>query len=69
VDLLDCFAGYDFRDVRVDVVHPNPLGHRVAAHAIVEALCAEGLLCGARPPGLGRCTDYAKDAFRSVRGY
>jgi len=68
VDLLDCFQAYDFRDVRVDVLHPNPLGHRVAAHAIERALCARGWVCHAgrqRPP----CTDYKRSDFPSVRGY
>ena len=47
VDLLDCYSAYDFRDLRVDVVHPSPLGHRVAAHAVRDALCARGWLCAA----------------------
>jgi lysophospholipase L1-like esterase len=67
LDLLDCFAAYDFRAVRVDVVHPSPLGHRVAAHAIREAACAAGLPC-AMPPA-GRCTDYRPEDFAAVRGY
>ncbi|HVR69835.1 MAG TPA: SGNH/GDSL hydrolase family protein [Vicinamibacteria bacterium] len=67
VDLLDCFAAYDFRAARVDVVHPSPLGHRVAAHAIHEALCAAGLPCPAPPRG--RCTDYRPRDFAVVRGY
>ena len=67
VDLLDCYQAYDFRDVRVDVVHPNPMGHRIAAHAIRDALCEHGLPCGDAP--LTRCTDYRKADFPSVRGY
>lgn len=67
VDLLGCYQAYDFRDVRVDVVHPNPMGHRIAAHAIRDGLCDHGLPCGADPPG--RCTDYRKADFPSVRGY
>jgi lysophospholipase L1-like esterase len=66
VDLIDCFRGYDFRDVRVDVVHPSPLGHRVAAHGLADALCARGWPC---PPAGRRCGEYDKDAFRTVRGY
>jgi lysophospholipase L1-like esterase len=67
VDLLDCFSAYDLRAARVDVVHPSPLGHRVAAHAIHDALCAAGLPCPARPSG--RCTDYRPEDFPAVRGY
>jgi lysophospholipase L1-like esterase len=67
VDLLDCFSGYDFRAARVDVVHPSPLGHRVAAHGIHDALCASGLPCPSRPSG--RCTDYRPEDFAVVRGY
>lgn len=67
VDLLDCYQAYDFRDVRVDVVHPNPMGHRIAAHAIRDGLCEHGLPCGDPPPG--QCTDYRKADFPSVRGY
>jgi hypothetical protein len=37
VDLLDCYTAYGFRDL-VDVVHPSPLGHRVAARATRDAL-------------------------------
>ena len=68
VDLLDCYSSYDFRDLRVDVVHPSPLGHRVAAHAIRDALCARGWLCKAPPPGLP-CTAYRASDFPTVRGY
>jgi lysophospholipase L1-like esterase len=67
VDLLDCFSAYDFRAARVDVVHPSPLGHRVAAHAITEALCAAGLPCPSPPAG--RCTGYRPEDFATVRGY
>jgi lysophospholipase L1-like esterase len=66
VDLIDCFRGYDFRDVRVDVVHPSPLGHRVAAHALADALCARGWPC---PPAGRRCREYRRDEFKTVRGY
>jgi lysophospholipase L1-like esterase len=68
VDLLDCFRGYPFRAARVDVVHPSPLGHRVAAHGIADALCAGGVLCPARP--LPRpCSAYRAEDFAAVRGY
>jgi len=66
VDLLDCYRGYDFRDVRVDVVHPSPLGHGVAAHALADALCARGWPC---PRAGFRCSDYRKEDFARVRGY
>lgn len=68
VDLLDCFRAYDFRAARVDVVHPSPLGHRVAAHAIAEALCAQALACPAPRPD-APCTAYRAEDFASVRGY
>jgi lysophospholipase L1-like esterase len=68
VDLLDCFAPYDFRAARVDVVHPSPLGHRVAAHGILDALCAAGLPCPPSPPR-DRCTQYRPQDFPAVRGY
>lgn len=68
LDLLDCYSSYDFRDLRVDVVHPSPLGHRVAAHAARDALCAHGWPCEGRPAG-PPCTAYRAEAFPRVRGY
>ena len=68
IDLLDCFSAYEFRDLRVDVVHPSPLGHRVAAHAVRDALCAQGWLCAAAPNG-PPCTGYRPSDFPSLRGY
>jgi len=69
LDLLGCYSGYGFRDLRVDVVHPSPLGHRVAAHAIRDALCAHGWLCeGGVPQGPG-CSGYRPSDFPKVRGY
>ena len=68
VDLLECFQAYDFRAARVDVVHPSPLGHRVAAHAIAEALCARGVACPAPPLAHG-CRGYQAGDFPRVRGY
>jgi lysophospholipase L1-like esterase len=69
LDLRDCYSAYDFRELRVDVVHPSPLGHRVAAHAIRDALCARGWLCaGGVPPGPG-CRDYRAADFPKVKGY
>lgn len=70
VDLLPCFEPYDFRDVRVDVAHPSPLGHRIAAHAIHDTLCRERLVCPAPLPPLRlACTDYRPEEFRRMRGY
>ena len=68
LDLLDCFSAYPFRDLRVDVVHPSPLGHRVAAHAVRDALCARGWLCAA-PPGGPSCRDYRPADFPVMRGF
>ena len=66
VDLLDCLSPYDYRDLRVDVVHPSPLGHRVAAHAVRDALCSDGWSC---PPVTGSCDTYRPTDFRTLRGY
>jgi lysophospholipase L1-like esterase len=68
VDLLDCYEAYDVWDVRVDVVHPNPMGHAVAAHAIAEALCGPGWPSVPDHPR-GRCPGYRRNDFPSVRGY
>ena len=68
VDLLDCYSAYGFRDLRVDVLHPSPLGHRVAAHGIRDALCARGWLCAGVPPGRN-CSAYRPSDFPTVRGY
>lgn len=68
LDLLDCYSAYEFRDLRIDVVHPSPLGHRVAAHAVRDALCARGWLCDAVPPG-ATCRDYRSQDFETLRGY
>jgi lysophospholipase L1-like esterase len=69
LDLVDCYSAYDFRDLRVDVVHPSPLGHRVAAHATRDALCARGWLCEGGVPGGPSCRDYRAADFPRVRGY
>jgi lysophospholipase L1-like esterase len=69
LDLLACFSAYDFRDLRVDVVHPSPIGHRVAAHAIRDALCAHGWLCEGGVPAGPSCRDYRPGDFPRVRGY
>jgi lysophospholipase L1-like esterase len=68
VDILDCYSAYDFRDLRVDVVHPSPLGHRIAAHAARDALCARGWACtgGAAGPD---CRSYRPADFPKLRGY
>ncbi len=69
VDLFPCYAGYHYRKVRVDVVHPNPMGHRVAAHAIRDALCAHRILCSGPVRGEATCRDYREEDFPAVRGY
>jgi lysophospholipase L1-like esterase len=69
LDLLDCYSAYDFRDVRVDVVHPNPMGHRIAAHAIRDALCNHRTLCETAPKPAVSCTGYDPSQFPRVRGY
>jgi lysophospholipase L1-like esterase len=69
VDLFRCYAGYHYRTVRVDVVHPSPMGHRVAAHALRDALCAHGLLCPAPVADRSTCRDYREEDFPAVRGY
>jgi lysophospholipase L1-like esterase len=69
VDLLDCYSAYDFREVRVDLIHPNPLGHRIAARAIRDALCSRGLACASAPPPERTCRDYDPAAFPKVKGY
>jgi lysophospholipase L1-like esterase len=68
LDLFDCFSAYPFRDLRVDVVHPSPLGHKVAAHAMRDALCARGWLCTSPPPGPS-CRDYRPSDFPVMRGF
>lgn len=70
IDMLPCFAPYPFRDVRVDVVHPNPLGHRIAAHAAAEGLW-EGLFKDQpKPVALQRpCSGYRLEDFAVVKGY
>lgn len=70
VDLLPCFSAYGFRDVRVDVVHPNPMGHRIAAHAAADGLFASLFPGEPRPAALDRaCTSYRPEEFATVRGY
>jgi lysophospholipase L1-like esterase len=68
LDLVDCFSAYAFRDLRVDVVHPSPLGHRVAAHAVRDALCARGWLCEGVSSSPS-CRDYRPSDFPTLRGY
>ena len=67
VDLRECYSGYRLRDLRVDVVHPSPLGHQVAAHALRDSLCASGWGCAAGAQGA--CRGYDPQNFAKVRGY
>lgn len=70
IDLLPCFAPYSFRDVRVDVVHPNPMGHRIAAHGAADKLFEHLNPGQPKPAALARaCTSYRPAEFPSVRGY
>jgi lysophospholipase L1-like esterase len=69
VDLFDCYSAYGFRDVRVDVVHPNPMGHRIAAHAIRDALCEKQILCSEPVTEGPSCRAYRGEDFPAVRGY
>jgi lysophospholipase L1-like esterase len=70
IDLLRCFESYSFREVRVDVVHPNPLGHRIAAHAAGEALFEELFPGEPKPAAFRRaCSSYRPSEFPTVRGY
>ena len=69
VDLFRCYAGYHYRKVRVDVVHPNPMGHRIAAHAIRDVLCEHRVLCPAPVLDGPTCRDYQERDFPVVRGY
>lgn len=69
VDLLSCFEGYDYHDVRVDVAHPSPLGHQIAAHGVVDVLCDKHLLCAEPTRSERGCRDYRKEEFPQVRGY
>jgi lysophospholipase L1-like esterase len=70
VDLLDCLRGYAPEQVRVDPIHPNPLGHRVAAHAARDAVVAGGLLAHvSTEEDSGDCQSYRSSDFPAVRGY
>jgi lysophospholipase L1-like esterase len=71
VDLLSCYSAYTdlrFWDLRTDVVHPSPMGHRIAAHGIADALCQRRLGCQTERPD-GDCRTYRKEEFPAVRGY
>jgi lysophospholipase L1-like esterase len=68
VDLLGCYRGYPPEALAVDPVHPSPLGHRVAAHAIVEAIADESLL-DVGTFALPNCGAYRPEDFPTVRGY
>ena len=70
IDMLPCFKAYNFRDVRVDVVHPSPLGHRIAAHSAADALWGELFPGQPKPASLKRpCGSYRKEEFATVLGY
>ena len=70
VDLLPCFRTYEYRSVRVDVVHPNPLGHRIAAHGAAEFVQRRLFPNDPPPAPLARgCASYRAEEFPKVRGY
>ena len=71
VDLLDCYEHYEARDLAVDPVHPNPAGHRVAAHAVAEQIGRSALLPNSRYASelLAACGAYRVEEFPQVRGY
>ena len=60
VDLLPAYQAASAalrRPLRIDFLHPSPFGHRVAAVAILDALCRSGWL----PPGAVDCARAAGD--------
>jgi hypothetical protein len=69
VDLLECYDAYGFQEARVDVAHPNPMGHRVAAHAVRDALCEQGIVCPGPVTEGPSCRDYRPGDFPTVLGY
>ena len=69
VDLLDCFSAYEFRDLRIDVVAPEPArpprrGPRGARRALRARLA---LRRASRPAP--SCRDYRPSDFETLRGY
>jgi lysophospholipase L1-like esterase len=70
LDILGCYRGYPVRDLAVDPVHPNPLGHRIAAHAILDAIDANSLLPASDFDlnRIGSCSGYRAEDFPMVRG-
>ena len=70
LDLLPCYRHFPLEDLRVDPLHPSPMGHRVAAHRILEELRSLGLEQTAWvPENLGRWQDYQAEDFARVKGY
>ena len=70
IDMLPCFEPYAFREVRVDVVHPNPMGHRIAAHAAAVGLWERLFKDRPKPVALqDPCTGYRLADFPMVKGY
>ena len=52
------------------MVHPNPMGHRIAAHAAADALWNEIFPGKAKPAALQRrCSAYQAAEFAAVKGY
>ena len=64
------FKGSEPTDIRVDVVHPNPMGHRIAAHGAADQLFPWLFPGQKKPASLDRqCSSYRAEEFASVRGY
>jgi hypothetical protein len=70
LDLLSCYSHYAVRDLAVDPVHPNPVGHRVAAHEMLSAIDTYSLLTGSDfdLSKIGACSKYHVEDFPAVRG-
>jgi lysophospholipase L1-like esterase len=71
LDLLPCYSGYPAPKLAVDPVHPSPIGHRIAAHAILDAIAGRGLIRGVDfdTESFGGCDGYHADDFPKIRGY
>ena len=71
IDLLEPFSKFAHTDVRVDFVHPNPLGHKIAAHSIVMKIDKMKLVRGVKLDisGLEKPESYDLSKIPKVRGY
>jgi hypothetical protein len=71
VDLRDAYGAYDPGDLFVDPVHPGPMGHRIAAHALFQYLSRSGmsLWSDLEASNPGPIDQYHAGDFPQVRGY